>query len=193
MISIARHSLIYSGTLETFKGQFCCHHLHFTKWPRFADSVICSNGSGNLAADQAFYFWPAWFLVGSRQAAPQQSWAVYALGPGISGTGECQQQDIGSIFLFGCADSVPRIAPEIIRLGEQILSSGKLPSHVAWLDLCRLSPIPSLNCLYFPPWIFLFSSAFSYFFSFHPRGRGREVTWCRLTPNTQASDHGSVY
>ena len=123
----------------------------------------------------------SWWAPG-RQHLGQAG--LCALGTGISRAGECRQRDIGSIFLFDCADSFAKIAPEIIGLWEHILSvPWKTPIsyglHV-WLESIQAFTYLSIFSIIsiFPSLIFLVSSSFSCFFSFHPRGRGRDVTWC---------------
>ena len=64
-------------------------------------------------------------------------------------------------------------------------------SCLTWIDTGFHVLIHILDHFYFLL-IFRVSTSFSCFFSFYPRGWGREVTGCGQALNTQAGDHGCL-
>lgn len=100
---------------------------------------------------------------------------------GISRAGECWQRDIGSIFLFDCADSFPKIAPEIIGLWEHILSAlWKTPiSCLAWIYTGFHLFVHILNHFNFPLSNFPCFWFLLLFLFFPPKGQGkrRDLMW----------------
>ena len=132
--------------------------------------------------------------MSSRQAAPQLGWAVCS-GEWHVRAGECLQHDTGSIFLFDWLTHSLQKPQKVLDLeSRSYVSYGKLPFHMVFvsdLNRYRLSRTHSYARS------FLFPSNFScfyflLFFSFYPRGWGREVTGCGQALNTQAGDHGCL-